>query len=283
MAEATNDLVPGPDPSATPAAKKPYGQILFEEISQGRHELRRPPLGLFMSGLSAGLDIGFSIFVIAVMRTLIGDSWSPAARELLIANCYPIGFLFVVLGRSELFTEHTSLAVLPMLSGQATVSSVARLWALVFGANLLGTLGFAALMVNIGPAIQVLDADVLRRMARAACTDRPLPMFASGVLAAWLMGLLSWLVTAARDTISQVVVVWVVAAVIGLARLHHAILGSVTMLSGVFTGAVTWLDYGYFMLWTTLGNAVGGVVFVALLKYGHASRGPARPKRGRRR
>jgi formate/nitrite transporter FocA (FNT family) len=96
-------------------------------------------------------------------------------------------------------------------------------------------------------------------------------MFLSAVLAGWLMGLLSWLVAAGRDTISQIVIVWLVTTAIGFAGLHHVILGTVEVLSGAFSGqGINVNDFGRFLLWSTLGNAFGGVFFVALIKYGHA-------------
>jgi formate-nitrite transporter family protein len=93
----------------------------------------------------------------------------------------------------------------------------------------------------------------------------------SGVLAGWLMGLLSWLVAASRDTISQVFMVWLVTFVIGLAHLHHSVAGSAEVLAGVFSGqGATAGDFLHFLSASTLGNAVGGIVFVAVIKYGHA-------------
>jgi formate-nitrite transporter family protein len=93
----------------------------------------------------------------------------------------------------------------------------------------------------------------------------------SAILAGWLMGLLSWLVAAGRDTISQIVLVWLITTAIGFARLHHAIVGTVEVLAGAFAGqGITAGDFGHFLLFATLGNIAGGVVFVAFLKYGQA-------------
>jgi formate-nitrite transporter family protein len=93
----------------------------------------------------------------------------------------------------------------------------------------------------------------------------------SGILAGWLMGLLSWLVAAGRDTISQIVLVWLITTAIGFAGLHHVILGTVEVLAGAFSGqGIEPADIGGFLLWATLGNIVGGTVFVAIIKYGHA-------------
>jgi formate/nitrite transporter FocA (FNT family) len=253
--------------------KKPSRQILQHEIEEGADALDRPLGALFVSGLSAGLDIGFSLFLMAVVRTLTEDGFGEPARKLLIGNMYAIGFIFVVLGRSELFTEQTTLAVLPVLNRRATPAALARLWAVVYVANLLGAAAFAGLVVQIGPALGVIDGRVFGDLARAV-TDHPgVVMFGSAVLAGWLMGLLSWLVAASRDTISQIVLVWLIATVIGLGGLHHVVVGSVEVLAGAFSGAVSAADYGHFLLWTTLGNAVGGSFFVALIKYSYAIRG----------
>ena len=196
--------------------------------------------------------------------------------ELFVANMYAVGFIIVVLGRSELFTEQTTLAVLTVLNREASVAALARVWSVVYVANLIGAAIFAAFAFLIGPALGVVDRGVFGDIAFAA-TDHPAwVIFLSGVMAGWLMGLLSWLVAASRDTISQIVIVWLIATVIGFAHLNHIVVGSVEVLAGVFSGErVTFADYGHFLLWTTLGNVVGGPFFVAVIKYGHASGGKA--------
>jgi formate/nitrite transporter FocA (FNT family) len=146
-----------------------------------------------------------------------------------------------------------------------------RLWGLVFAANMIGAAAFAWLATLIGPALGVIDPRVFGSIARRL-TEHPGPtILLSGVLAGWLMGLLSWLVAAGRDTISQIVLVWLVTTAIGFANLHHVILGTAEVLAGVFSGqGIGVADFGRFVLWATLGNALGGTVFVALVKYGHA-------------
>jgi formate/nitrite transporter FocA (FNT family) len=97
-------------------------------------------------------------------------------------------------------------------------------------------------------------------------------IFVSAVLAGWMMGLLSWLVAAGRETISQIAIVWLVASGIGFAHFHHVIVGSVQLMMAAFAGqGVTAADFGRFLLFATLGNIIGGTVFVALLKYGRTA------------
>jgi formate-nitrite transporter family protein len=257
--------------AAEPPPKKPSRQILQQEIEEGLDALERPLSRLFVSGLSAGLDLGFSLFLMAVMLTQGKGVLSAPIERILVANMYSIGFIFVVLGRSELFTEQTTLAVLPVLRGRASFQALLRLWVVVYVANMIGAAAFAGLAVAVGPALGVIDPHAFGEIAHRL-TDHPArTIFLSGILAGWLMGLLSWLVAAGRDTISQIVLVWLITTAIGFAGLHHVILGTVEVLAGAFAsqdvraGAI-----GIFIVWATLGNIVGGGVLVAFLKYSHA-------------
>jgi formate/nitrite transporter FocA (FNT family) len=263
--------VQAPDPGENEGPKKKPGEILREEIEEGRSATRRGTGSLFLSGLSAGLDIGFGPFLAAVMISLVGTTLAKPVPELLVANMIAVGFVFVVLGRSELFTEQTTLAVLPLLDGKSSPGGVARVWAVVLAANLVGAAAFAWLAVEVGPALGVVEPKAFGEMAHRKVSHPAWVIFVGALLAGWLMGLLSWLVAAARDTISQIAVTWMIGAVIGFAHLPHAVAGSVEVLVGVFAGQGAGLaDYGHFLLWSALGNAVGGPLFVAIIKYGHA-------------
>ncbi len=253
--------------------RKPARRILEQEISEGLGEIRRSPTGLFISGLSAGLDVGFSLFLMAVMYTYVHGQLSEPVVQILVANMYAVGFIFVIVGRSELFTEHTALATLPVLNGNATLGDLARLWGLVYAANLLGATIFAVLATVIGPSLGVIDPLAFGWIAHHVVDHPWWVILLSAVLAGWMMGLLSWLVAAGRDTISQIFLVWLVTTAIGFGKLHHSIVGTVEVLAGLFAGQdITIADFGHFLLWTTIGNSIGGVVFVALIKYGHVVR-----------
>jgi formate/nitrite transporter FocA (FNT family) len=263
------DIPPPPSaaPDPEPEATKPAETILQQEIAIGSEQLERPAGGLFLSAVSAGLDIGFGpLLVVTVMAV------SPEATlgsRLVMALVYAIGFVIVILGKSELFTEHTTLAVLPLLDGRTTLRRVARLWGLVYGGNLLGALAFAVLAVPLGTGLGLFDAPDVGRMSHHLTDHAPAVILGSAVAAGWLMGLVSWLVTASRDTIGQVMIILLVAGSIAFLGLHHSIAGSVEVLMGVFAGEVTAGDYLRFLGLATLGNAIGGVVLVAGLKFGH--------------
>jgi formate/nitrite transporter FocA (FNT family) len=247
--------------------------ILLQEIIAGLAELKRPASGLLLSSIAAGLEIGFSVLLMAVMITVAADHFSEPVRHLLVANMYSVGFILVIIGRSELFTEHTALAVLPVLDGQSSVGDLGKLWGIVLFGNLVGGAVFAGIATGV-----ILPLGAASREAFIDLADRMLDhpwwvIFFSAVLAGWLMGEVGWVVAAARDTISQIVAVWLITTAIGFAYLHHVVVGSVEVLTGVILSEeLTLLDFARFLLWAALGNAIGGVVFVALIKYGHASR-----------
>jgi formate/nitrite transporter FocA (FNT family) len=101
-------------PEAVKQPVKPVHEILEQELLEGLNALHRPFTGLLISTFSAGLDIGFSLFLMAAILTRIDGQLPPVVTEMLVANMYGLSFVFVVRGRSELFTEYMTLAVLPI-------------------------------------------------------------------------------------------------------------------------------------------------------------------------
>ncbi|WP_425492996.1 formate/nitrite transporter family protein [Natrinema amylolyticum] len=252
----------------------PTPAILRSLIESGEHEIRRETTGLALSGFSAGLDIGFGPLLMAVMLTLSQGGYGDLGTELLLASAYSIGFIFVILGRSELFTEHTTIAVMPVLAGRATTRELAHLWGVIYVSNVVGGALFTLLVVTLMPNLGVASPEAFESIAHKLVNHDLEWLFVAGIFAGWLMGLVAWLVTAAQGTVGRVLFVWLVTASIGILHLPHSIAGNVEVLFGLFLSpTVTLVDYIAFLVLSTLGNAIGGVVFVGLLKYGHVVRG----------
>jgi len=250
--------------------QKSYRTILEQQASEAEEELQRPVGALLLSGLTAGLDLGFGPFAMVVFTTLTASILPHELRSLLAVNFYSAGFVFVTLGRSALFTEHTTLAVQPVLLGRATIGRLLRLWGLVLVSNLVGCALFAWFGGSLGIRMGVVEASVIGEMSHRMIATPSGVMVMSAIAAGWLMGLLSWLSVAGRDTMSQIVVVWLTTFIIGMTGLHHSIAGTVEVLMGVFIGqGATIADYGRFIVLAVVGNAIGGTVFVAMLKTGH--------------
>lgn len=232
-------------------------------------QLNRTSWGLTLSGLSAGLDIGFSVFFMATMLSLFKDAVSGAVLHVLLSVMYPIGFIFVILGRSELFTEHTTLAMLPVLQRLAGIKKLLRLWMYVYFSNVLGGSIFAFILFYFAEHMHFLETSALREIGTGMIVSNGLTTFLSATLAGWLMGLLAWLVAASRDTISQLSLILIITTAIGLGGFPHCIVGNVEVMTVLFTGDLSFMQYLQFMLLATAGNIIGGVFFVAVLKYSH--------------
>ncbi len=256
------------------AETRDYRAVLEQEIANALQEMRRPAGGLALSGVAAGLNLSFGALFMAMALTFADGFGSALTRQFVLAGVSVIGFLLVLLGQTELFTAHTAMGLLPVLDGEASLRDLGRLWAVIFPANLLGCGVFAVIIALLGPPLDVVDPAAFRTLASALVPYSATTILLSGLVAGWLMGLVTWLVAAARDTAGEFLSVAVVTAGIGFGPFHHSLLGTTEVLAALLLGqGVTVADYGHFLLWTTLGNVVGGVVFVALLNYGQAVRG----------
>lgn len=251
------------------ASPKSKSTILDEQIDVALREMGRSRPGLFLSGLAAGLDIAFGPLLMIALLSVIGGAWNAPLVELTLAAAYAFGFVLVVLGRNELFTEHTTLAVLPVLDEQASLRNLLRLWGLVYLGNVVGGTLFTIGMVWFVPEYGIATTATIAAISDPFVGKSALALFAGAIIAGWLMGLLSWLVTAAQDTFSRLVFVGLIAAVIGVLHLPHSIAGNVEVLSGLLVNVVSVRFYVAFLVLATVGNVVGGTVFVAVLKYGH--------------
>jgi formate/nitrite transporter FocA (FNT family) len=249
----------------------PMGPLVIHEIvrEQGEIELARGFGGLAWSGLAAGLSIGFSFLVQAYLEAGLPDTrW----RLLVAGFGYSIGFLIVILGRQQLFTETTLTAVIPALTRRDIVTLLAmlRVWAIVLAANLVGTWIFAA--VAAWPGVFPPHAIAAMTELSAATMVHPFwQMVVTGGSAGWLMGLMVWLLPGAGP--ARPLIIILLTYVIALCQFPHSIAGSVEAAFGVLSGHATLADYVLrFQVPTVIGNAIGGTILAALLNHAPIAR-----------
>jgi formate-nitrite transporter family protein len=209
--------------------------------------------------------MGFSMISQGLLQShLPAMPWRP-----LITNLgYSTGFLVVILGRQQLFTENTLTVILPLLARRSatTFLGVARLWAVVLTANLIGALAIAWLIGNTNIFEQAVR-DSFAAIGAAQIAARPATIFLRGIFAGWLIALTVWMLPAAEG--SRPLIIIAMTYLVGLGGFAHVIAGSVEVLYVVVTsGAVHWIDYiVYFLLPALGGNIIGGVSLVALLNH----------------
>ncbi|HEU4674943.1 MAG TPA: formate/nitrite transporter family protein [Motilibacteraceae bacterium] len=233
-----------------------------------REELGRPLRNLAFSGAGAGLAMGISGLGVASMHAMVGNGPAATAVAFLL---YPLGFVVVIIGRQQLFTENTLFPVAVVLAERRRLGATARLWAVVLVANVLGTLLFAWL-AQLTPAVPADVGHELVRLGAEQASRGFSTVFWTGIVGGWLVALVAWLVTAADSTSGQFAVIVGLTYVIGAAHASHSIAGSAEVLNAVLGGDVGWGTYGSWLLAAVLGNAVGGVVMVALFNYGQVHR-----------
>ncbi|MEM6738372.1 MAG: formate/nitrite transporter family protein [Bacteroidota bacterium] len=258
------------DPSGKLDKPKEVNRILEEQLEASLHEFNRSNSGLLISAFGAGLEVGFSVLLMGTVFTLFGESVNPESLKMYLALSYPLGFIFVIIGRSELFTEHTALALLPVLNKSVQVSDLFKLWGLVYTGNIIGGFVFSFLLTAIGPLVGFISKEAFYHLAYELIDYEWYTILTSALLAGWMMGLLGWLLTSSQETISRIVVIVLITTIIGIAGLHHCIVGSIEVFAGFITSRqITLFNYLKFQIWATIGNAIGGAVFVAILKFSH--------------
>lgn len=247
--------------------------VVHEAVrKEGEDELRRPSSALAWSGLAAGLSMGFSLVTEGLFQSALPDApW----RHLIVMLGYPIGFVIVVLGRQQLFTENTLTVILPLLTRRdlETLFRVLRLWAVVLAANLLGALLMATALSRTNVFEQPVREAFLQ-LGTAAFAGSWTTIALRGVFAGWMIALMVWLLPAAS---SRMAVVLAITYVVGIAKLSHVIAGSVEVLYVVTSGDLAWHQYvlGY-LLPTLLGNTIGGVSLVAAVNHAQVVSGAGR-------
>lgn len=246
-----------------------YRAMFDAEVYQAKAEIRRPWAALLVSGVVAGATVGTAVLLLAIMVAETGGLPENVPGRLLFGSIYALGFVLAILARTDLFTEYTTIAILPVLTGDARIGPLLRLWALVYLGNMLGGIAIGALLVVLGPALELFEGADLALLARHLAAPAWWVVMLSGTLAGWLMGLLSWLIAGGRDTTSQILFIWLIGMAIGASGLHHAVTGGIEMFAAALADpSVTWRDVGHVVLWATLGNALGGIVFAGLIRLG---------------
>lgn len=249
-------------------SSKTESEILKEQIEEGIKTYEKRSSSILLSSVIAGLEIGFSYLMICAVFYFFHDKVTEKTLFKLIATVYPIGFILVVLGQSILFTEQTALLTLPVLNKKRSIGSLFKLWGLVILGNLIGGILIAFVLVWIGPRLGIFDHYTIRTIGEHVAHFEGAVIFISAILAGWLMGLLSWLMTSSQESISRIVIIFLITSVMAFTGLHHSIIGNIEVFSSMlFSPEVSLFDYLKFESLALLGNAVGGAVFVALLKY----------------
>lgn len=277
-AVAAHERRPNPPPSdghrpaETDEEPKPLGQEapeIIEDASQiGERRLERSIIGDAVTSFIGGMSICFGVLAMAWAGASVGNEASPSVGHLVAALAYPVGFVILLIGKSELFTENFLLPVTGVIDGHGSIRQLLSLWGISLVFNLLGALVFAFLMsrpgvLPDGPAQRVID------LADHVVHYPFWTAFVKALFAGWLMTILTWLLLAAEGMGPRLLIMWLIGTLLVLAEFTHVIISAAEIFMAMLLGApITATDWlGQVFVPVLVGNLVGGVIFVTLLQY----------------
>jgi len=247
---------------ATPLSPK----LIYEVIRRdGEEELARTKRSLIWSGIAAGMLISLSVLGEAVLRTYLPDT----PGSYLIENLgYSLGFLAVIMGRMQLFTENTITTVLPIMRERTlhAVGRMLRLWGIVLGANVVGAFAAAALIV-FTPAVSADFMPAIVSLSEHATGMGAYAGFWRAIPAGVIVALIVWMLPQADEAAFFLILTftWLIAA----GDFTHIVAGSVEMAVLMLQGSlgVGGAVFGFFLP-VLAGNIIGGTVIFSLMAWG---------------
>lgn len=239
--------------------------LLFEIIRRdGEEELSRPARALLFSGFIAGILISFSFLFKAVLTIYLPDKpWS----NLITSIGYTTGFIVVILGRLQLFTENTITTMIPLFKDFSKVKflRVMRLWGLVLLANLIGTF-LAAIFLSTPIFVTSELAAALHGMASHVVAMTPIENIIKGIPAGILIAAIVWMMPLSRSFSFFLILFFTY--FISLGNFAHVVVGSGELAYEVINGGASLYDYFVrFLIPTGFGNILGGTLVFTLLIY----------------
>lgn len=245
-----------------------YGDILQRVLHEGESIFKVKDKALFLSAIIAGLEIGFSYLLISTLYHLLVGHLDEDLIMKLFSVVYPVGFVFVILGKSALFTEQTSVLTLPVLNGQRSIWELLRVWGVVIFGNVLGGIIFTFFIGNIAPQMNLFSHNTMVAIGEHVINYDSWVLLLSGITAGWLMGLLNWLMNSSTNTFARIFFIFVITGVIGFGGFHHSIVGNLEVFGGfLYSDEISLWNYLWFLFLVIIGNGIGGAVVVGLFKY----------------
>lgn len=237
---------------------------IYEIIStEGQEELSRSLPSLGWSGLVAGLCISFSLFCEGYLKYHL-----PPGDNFLLENLgYTFGFVIVIIGRFQLFTENTITVVLPLLEKRTwrNFSRTIKLWGVVLLTNFIGTL-IAALLVTKFTFVSPELLSVFTEISRHAVDQDFWYIFQMAIPAGFLIACLVWMLPSARGGTEFWVIV-MMTYIIAIGDFAHIVAGSAEAFILLLQGQIEFIKCVSFLVAACVGNIIGGTVLFAVIAY----------------
>lgn len=245
--------------SLRPRRPEPEIEQAFDRIlEEGTVRLARPLPALAATGTLGGIDVGTGVLAYLLVEQATGE-------PLLAGLAFSIGFVALLLARSELFTENFLVPVTAVAARRAGPLALARLWGVTLATNLVGGWLVAWLIVRAYPELRDTATAVGAHYADLGVNA---PSFSLAVLAGMVITLMTRSQHATENLGVRLVAAVLFGALLAAGQLFHSVLDSIFMFAALTTGGAPfgYLDWLGALAWSVLGNVVGGVGLVAVLR-----------------
>jgi formate-nitrite transporter family protein len=250
-------------------AAVPQPEDIYQKTKEeGERRLERPLLEMISTALAAGFDIVAGLVALALIESQVEHIAGKPAAHVLGSLGFGFGFVFLVVGRGELFTENflVPLAGVDHHDG-ASVRNLLKLWTTSPIFNILGGL-VIVLLLTVHSVLPYGTGKPLIHQAEVIHANGVLALFVSAVFAGALITAMTWFVEGHESVGVRIVVAWIVGAIILLGSFNHVIVDTIELIFGYRFGAhFNWLFIlGNFGL-SAAGNMLGGVGLVTLNRF----------------
>jgi formate/nitrite transporter FocA (FNT family) len=247
-------------------------EIYERTKEEGERRLSRPPLELVSTAFVAGADVVLGIIALGTATALVEPRGGPELAHLAGSLAFGICFVFIVVGRSELFTENFLVPIAGLEPGsRRSYYKLGELWTISPILNVAG----GALLILIATTQGVLPdgtGHAIVGVARHQDANDLLAAFMSAVIAGAVITLMTWLVEGGAETIgSRIVIAWMVGSFLALAELNHVIVVTLELIMGERYGAgIGWGDVATNFGVAAIGNMIGGILLVTASRFSQA-------------
>jgi formate/nitrite transporter FocA (FNT family) len=247
-----------------PTAPSPE-EIYERAKDEGKRRLSMPMLEQVATGFIAGVTIVFGIVALGVVTALVEPELGPGVAKLSGALAFAIGVVFLVVGRSELFSENFFDPVAAAIDGPRRAwARLARLWLTVLVLNLVGGAVLVAVLTVEG-AIPAESRTALVKVAEEIVAKQWPATLARAVLAGALITLLSYMLKAVNSVAARILVAYMVGFFLALGPFDHVVVSALHVLSGVWlSGTVGYVELMSNIALAAVGNLVGGLLLITL-------------------
>jgi formate-nitrite transporter family protein len=250
-------------------APEPH-EMFARTREEGERRLTRSRLELTTTSLVAGFDVVFGLIALSAATAAMTPHFGPSAAHFFGSLAFGIAFIFIVVGRSELFTENFLVPLTARRRGNLTRLKLAELWTISPVMNIVGGTALI-LVVSSKGVLPEGSAPALFDVAETVTELDHWSAFLSAIVGGALITAMTWMVEGVGTVGGRIVVAWAAGALLALAGLNHVIVVTLELIFGMRFGAdITGGDVALNFAIAASGNMLGGVVFVTLTRTSQA-------------